>query len=107
MIPAAFVFLDTLPLTPTGKVDRKALPAPDTSRPDLSVSFVTPRNAVEKVVAGIWVEVLNLERVGVHDSFFDLGGHSLLAMRVLSQMRDALKVDLPLRALFEKPTIAA
>jgi amino acid adenylation domain-containing protein len=107
MIPPAFLFLDALPLTPNGKVDRRALPAPDQSRPDLEGAFQGPRNPVEETLAGIWAQVLGLERVGIHDNFFDLGGHSLLATQVFSRLRQAFRVGLPLRALFETPTIAA
>ena len=77
MIPSALVFLDLLPLTPNGKVDRRALPAPDVVRPDLQEAFVAPRSQSEELVAGIWGNVLGLERIGVYDSFFELGGHSL------------------------------
>jgi hypothetical protein len=105
MIPCAFVFLDTLPLTPSGKVDREALPAPDRDRPELNQTFVAPRTAVEEVVAGVWAAALGLERVGVYDNFFDLGGHSLLALRVIFRVREALQIELPLRTLFEKPTV--
>ena len=106
MVPSAFVMLDALPLTPNGKLDRKALPAPDPSRPDLETRFVAPRTPVEETLARIWTEVLKLEAVGVHDNFFDLGGHSLLATQVVSRMRHALQVEFPLRALFENPTVA-
>ncbi len=106
MAPATFVVLDALPLTPSGKVDRRALPAPDQARPELEGTYVAPRNSVEEVVAGIWAEVLKLERVGIHDNFFELGGHSLLATRVISRVRAGLRVELPLRSLFESPTVA-
>jgi acyl-CoA synthetase (AMP-forming)/AMP-acid ligase II/acyl carrier protein len=106
MVPSAFVFLDTLPLTANGKVDRKALPAPDQARPELTVTFISPRTPVEEVLSGIWAYVLKLERVGIHDNFFELGGHSLLATQVMSRLRTAFQVELPLRSLFEKPTIA-
>ncbi|MGH7833991.1 MAG: non-ribosomal peptide synthetase, partial [Candidatus Binatia bacterium] len=106
MIPSVFVPLDSLPLTPSGKMDRKALPAPDSSRPELDNRFVAPRTPGERSLAKIWAEVLKLEKVGIHDNFFDLGGHSLLATQVISRLRDAFRIDLPLRSLFESPTVA-
>jgi acyl carrier protein len=106
MVPSAFVVLDTLPLTPNGKLDRLALPAPDLARPELDTNFVAPRNALEEQLARIWVEVLGVMRVGVYDDFFELGGHSLLATQVVSRLRGALRVELPLRYLFETPTVA-
>ncbi|MCG3209093.1 MAG: D-alanine--poly(phosphoribitol) ligase subunit 1 [Anaerolineae bacterium] len=105
MVPAAFVVLDHLPLTPNGKVNRRALPAPDPSRPELSGDYVAPRTATEEIVAGIWAKLLGLERIGIHDNFFELGGHSLLATQVNSQLRTVFQVDLPLRRLFESPTV--
>ena len=107
MVPSAFVVLDDLPLTENGKVDRRALPAPDQLRPELEGNYVVPRTPTEELVAGIWAEVLKLERVGVQDNFFDLGGHSLNATQVVSRVRESFKVDMPLRAIFESPTVEA
>ncbi|MBT8226876.1 MAG: amino acid adenylation domain-containing protein [Dactylosporangium sp.] len=106
MVPSLFVFLDTLPLTPNGKVDRKALPAPDSSRRELRATYVAPRTAVEAVVAGIWAEILGVDRVGVDDDFFALGGHSLLSTRIVSRVRDAFQTDVPLQKVFSEPTVA-
>ena len=107
MVPGTFVFLESLPLTPSGKVDRKALPAPETSRPNLENSFVPPVTAAERELARIWGDILGLDRVGVEDNFFTLGGHSLLVIQIASRLRDALGVELPLRSFFETPTIRA
>jgi acyl carrier protein len=107
MIPSVFVFLDAFPRTPTGKVDHRAFPAPGGSRPDLDTAFVAARSPVEDVLAGIWGEVLGLDRVGIHDRFLDLGGHSLQAMRILTRAITTFRVDLPLRELLEAPTVAA
>src|SRR5579863_6408186 len=107
MVPSAVVVLDALPLTTHGKVDRRALPAPEGERPDLGTTYAAPRTPAEEVVAGIWAEVLGLDRVGIHDNFFfDLGGHSLLATRVVAQTRTALRLELPVRVLFDAPTVA-
>ena len=101
MVPAHFVFLNSIPLTPNGKIDRKALPAPDRTRPELDKAFVAPRTPTEELLAEIWVQLLHLERVGVHDNFFDLGGHSLLATQAVSRIREVFQVEIPLRRLFE------
>ncbi|HEY9853556.1 MAG TPA: amino acid adenylation domain-containing protein [Leptolyngbyaceae cyanobacterium] len=102
MIPAAFITLDSLPLTPNGKVDRQALPAPKKLQLQ---NFVAPRTPAEEVVAEIWQEVLKCDRVGVNHNFFELGGHSLLATQVISRLRQVFQIDLPLRSLFEAPTV--
>jgi acyl carrier protein len=107
MLPAAFVFLKSLPLTPNGKVDRAALPSPEDARPDLQKVFLAPRTPVEKELAGIWSSLLKVSAVSVHDNFFDLGGHSLLATQVISRMRKVFQKEIPLRSLFESPTVAA
>jgi amino acid adenylation domain-containing protein len=106
MIPEVFVILDKFPLTPNGKLDRKALPAPNGSRINSEESFVAPHNSAEEKIAAIWMDILKVERVGVYDNFFKLGGNSLLAIRVNSRLRQTFELDLPLRTLFEKPTIA-
>src|SRR5215213_1334731 len=106
MVPSAFVVLDTLPLTPNGKLDRLALPAPDLARPELDTNFVAPRNALEEQLVEIWVEVLGVTWVGVHDDFFELGGHSLRATQLVARVREVFGVELPLLSLFEEPTIA-
>ncbi len=105
MVPALFVTLPALPLTPNGKIDRRALPEPQ-SVPLRTSEYVAPRTPEEEVVAGIWAGVLRVERVGVYDNFFVLGGHSLLATQVVSRLREAFHIPLPLRSIFEKPTVA-
>ena len=106
MIPSAWMLLEDLPLTPNGKVDRRALPDPEGGRLDLGAVYIAPRSALEELVAGIWADVLRLERVGVEESFFALGGHSLLATQVVSRIGEALEIEVPLRRLFETPTVA-
>jgi len=106
MVPAVFVLLEVFPLTANGKVNRHALPTPDDRRPELDEAFVACRTPTEDLLAEIWAQVLGVERVGVHDNFFQLGGHSLLATQVVSRIREALQVEMPLRRLFEAPTVA-
>jgi len=106
MVPTAFVLLEALPLTPNGKVDRRVLPAPEQVDTELEGTSMAPRTPTEEMVAGIWVQVLALGQVGIHDNFFELGGHSLLATQVISRLRKTFQVELPLRCLFESPTVA-
>jgi surfactin family lipopeptide synthetase A len=106
MVPSAFVFLEALPLTPHGKVDRRSLPAPDAAHPAAAAEFVAPRTALEEEVAQVWAEVLGVERVGSNDSFWELGGHSLLATRALSRLEASFGITLPLQSLFASPTLA-
>jgi acyl carrier protein len=103
MVPSYFVFLDTLPLNPNGKLDRKALPAPDISQ--LHHRFVAPRTELEQQVAAIWAQVLKVEQVGLDDSFFELGGHSLLATQVNVRLHDVLGIEVGLKELFEYPVL--
>ncbi|MEM7355092.1 MAG: amino acid adenylation domain-containing protein, partial [Acidobacteriota bacterium] len=105
MVPQAFVTLDALPRSPNGKIDRSALPAPDADAAGPQTAFVAPSTEVELLLAEIWCEVLGVERVGIHDDFFDLGGHSLKATRVLARVSEVFQVDLPVRSLLESPTI--
>ncbi|MFN2633629.1 MAG: amino acid adenylation domain-containing protein [Thermoanaerobaculia bacterium] len=105
LVPSAFVFLEKLPLTPNGKLDRSALPAPDFATEGRSTRFEPPRTPVEEVVASIWTSILGVDRVGVHDNFFELGGHSLKATQVISRLGDAFALSLPVRLLFEAPTL--
>ncbi len=105
MVPSAFVFLDSLPVTANGKLDRKALPAPERAASAAEGEAAPPRNPIEEVLAGIWSEILNVDEVGIHDSFFDLGGHSLLATRLVARVRESFGVDLSLRGLFDRPTV--
>ncbi|HEX8853029.1 MAG TPA: amino acid adenylation domain-containing protein, partial [Pyrinomonadaceae bacterium] len=106
MLPAHFVKLSALPLTPNGKIDRKALPEVGAERFEPSEGYLASRNATEEMLAGVWAEVLGRTQVGVLDNFFELGGHSLLATQVISRVRELFDVELPLRSLFETPTVA-
>ena len=109
MIPSAFVLMDELPLTPNGKLDRRMLPAPGQDGNELAGGghYEQPRTAMEELVCGIWAEVLKLSTVSVTDSFFDLGGHSLLAVKLISRVRQALRVELRLQSIFDRPTVRA
>jgi acyl carrier protein len=110
MIPSAFVMMDHIPLTANGKIDRAALPAPDAASRSLSSPHTTPSSTlpspIEAAVAEIWREVLRLDLIGIHDNFFELGGHSLLATQVIARIIHRLNIEVPVRALFEKPTVA-
>jgi thioesterase domain-containing protein len=105
MVPSAFVFLDRLPLTVSGKVDRKALPMPDQTKPESEGNFVAPRDALELQLTKIWEKVLRIKPIGLRDNFFDLGGHSLLAVRLLAQIEKVTGKHLPLASLFQAPAI--
>jgi acyl carrier protein len=107
MIPSTFVFVDTLPLTPNGKVDRRALPEPSAARPTLQLPPAASRNPTEKTTADIWEAVLGVDQVGIHDNFADLGGNSLLAVQIVSRVYDEFHIELPLRLMWEAPTVAA
>ena len=106
MVPQLFVMLAEMPRTPNGKIDRKRLPAPEPVRVEMAGAFVAPRTQTEEMIAGILAEVLKVDRVGISDNFFDLGGHSLLATQVVSRIRAAIKIEIPLRVLFTAPTVA-
>jgi amino acid adenylation domain-containing protein len=107
MVPSSFTLLDSLPLNANGKVDRKALPAPGAAEASRAEDYVAPSGDTEERLAAVWAGVLRLERVGARDNFFWLGGHSLLATQVVSRVRDEFGVELPLRTLFERPSVAA
>jgi amino acid adenylation domain-containing protein len=106
MTPAAIVLLPALPLTPNGKIDRRALPAPEWQRVEMEGNYVGPRTLVEEMLSEIWAQAFNLNRVSIHDDFFALGGHSLLAFQIIAQVRKAFQVELPLKSLFQTPTVA-
>jgi amino acid adenylation domain-containing protein len=106
MTPSAFVFLDSLPLTANGKIDRRALPSPDGVRPDGETEYVAPRTPLEEVLTGVWSELLSVDQVGIHDNFFVRGGHSLLATQLVARLLTMFKIELPLIAVFKSPTIA-
>jgi acyl carrier protein len=109
MAPAQFVFLPSIPLTTNGKVDRKALPAPTYGHAAGAAEekgFAAPHTETEKAIAEIWSKLMKLERIGIHDDFFDFGGHSLMAMKMVSQIEERFGVSLPLADFLEEPTIA-
>jgi acyl carrier protein len=106
MVPQAYVFLEALPLSPQGKVDRQALPKHDFRRSTRENEFVAPKTATEKFIAGIWRKLLAVNEIGIYDNFFELGGHSLLATRVISHVRDTFQVELPVHCFFDAPTVA-
>jgi aspartate racemase len=105
MVPNVFVMVEKLPLTPSGKVDRRALPAPEHTRPELEATYVAPRTPVEQSLVEIWASVLGVERVGINDNFFELGGYSLLAVQLFVRIRKWAGIDLPLATLFKSPTV--
>ncbi|MCB9420437.1 MAG: amino acid adenylation domain-containing protein [Ardenticatenaceae bacterium] len=106
MIPAVFITLPEMPLSPNGKVDRQALPDPEVLTLDLARAYIPPQTPQEKLLAALWEQVLHVEQVGIHDNFFELGGHSLLATQIVSRVRKTTQIDLPIRTIFETPTIA-
>ena len=105
MVPTVFVTLDTMPLTPNGKVNRLALPAPDRSRPNLATGLIMPQSQIEGAIAKVWQEVLQLDIVGINDNFFELGGNSLLLTQVYSKLSTSLELDISIVKLFQYPTI--
>jgi amino acid adenylation domain-containing protein len=107
MVPGMFVFLEAIPLTPNGKLDRQALPAPQGGRPDLAAEYVSPRGAAEEAIAAVWREALGVARIGVHDNFFDLGGHSLLLIQIHERLRERLGRSVTILDLFKHPTVSA
>jgi acyl carrier protein len=105
MVPSLFITLDSLPTTANGKLDRRALPAPEGARPDLQRAYVPPESPLDEALASIWHEVLGVDRVGIDDDFFDLGGHSLLAVKMLARLHETFGVTVPLGRLFDGSTI--
>jgi SagB-type dehydrogenase family enzyme len=107
MVPASFMFLDALPLSANGKVDRKALPVPESIGAESAAAHVDPQTKMEQVIAGIWQEVLQVDKVGIRDNFFDLGGNSVHVVRIHSKLRHALDVDIPIVKMFNYPTVSS
>jgi amino acid adenylation domain-containing protein len=106
MVPSVFALLDEMPITPNGKADRNALPEPEQLRIQPEDSYETPRNTVEETLVEMWAEALGIERVGIHDNFFDLGGHSLLVTQLNSRVKERFQIEIALRSMFESPTVA-
>ncbi|BAY66478.1 amino acid adenylation domain-containing protein [Calothrix brevissima NIES-22] len=106
MVPTAFMLVEAIPLTPNGKINYRELPPPEISRSLLEANLTAPRNPVEEMLVQIWAEVLGIKQLGIHDNFFELGGHSLIATQLISRVRATLKVELPLRTIFEATTVA-
>lgn len=106
MTPTHFVFLDALPQTPNGKLDRRALPDPDPTWNEFDDDFVAPETETEQAIAAIWVDLLGFEAIGIHDDFFELGGHSLLVTQLVARLRRTFGLDLPLNAVLDMRTIA-
>jgi acyl carrier protein len=106
MIPSTFITLEKMPVTSTGKINRRELPQPGSSRPELGISYAAPRTSVETELERIWASVLYLNHVGINDNFFDLGGHSLAASRVISRVIQTFQLELPIKALFDAPSVA-
>lgn len=107
MLPSAFVFLEQFPLTPNGKIDRRALPPPDRTLSAAGAESVRPRSPTEKIIAEVWADILDLEQVDIHADFFESGGHSLKGAQLVARLHEIFRIDLSLRQLFENPTIAA
>jgi len=105
MMPSAFVLLKSLPLTANGKIDRRSLPVPDCLRPELAAAYVAPQTEIERAIATIWQEMLHLDRVGIHDNFFDLGGHSLLIVQLYSKLQGVFNRTISITDIFKYPTI--
>jgi acyl carrier protein len=106
-VPSVLAMLEEMPLTPNGKIDRAALPDPEGERPTLETEYITPRNEIERTIANIWQHILQLERVGIHDNFFDLGGHSLLMLQVHGELTKVLSAEITVIDLFEHSTVAS
>src|SRR5262249_42931949 len=107
LFPSTFVMLNALPLTPAGKIDVRALPAPEYKRAEVGAEFISPRTELESTIARTWLELLGVPKVGIHDNFFDMGGHSLMIVRLQSRLRERLNTDISLTDLFRAPTVSS